>query len=182
VPIDIGNRLKPAVVPTTSLAKRPAALKGWRHVSAPQASPQGRQGAPLLEHRREPPGARRSRRPTKAGKAANRSRCFGRSINEEQGNRADASQTQHVRRFVEGKPRYRLHKQVIHDFRVVGECLGRGPHRREGRCGDHKVASTLKTAFVATDQAGRRGVRFPAVVAQFQSRKVVLVSERGVRS
>ena len=31
-----------------------------RHVSAPQASPQGRQAAPLLEHRREPPGVGRS--------------------------------------------------------------------------------------------------------------------------
>jgi hypothetical protein len=39
-------RLKPAAVPTKPLAKRPPALKGWRHVSAPQASPQRRK-----EHR-----------------------------------------------------------------------------------------------------------------------------------
>jgi hypothetical protein len=42
-------------VPTNPLAKRPAALQGWRYVFAPQASPQGRQGAPLLEHCAEPP-------------------------------------------------------------------------------------------------------------------------------
>ena len=41
------NRLKPAAVPTNPLAKRPAALEGWRHVSTPQAAPQGRQGTPL---------------------------------------------------------------------------------------------------------------------------------------
>ena len=43
-------------MPTNPLAKRPAALKGWRYVFAPQASPQGRQGARLLEQCAEPPG------------------------------------------------------------------------------------------------------------------------------
>jgi hypothetical protein len=52
------NQRKPAVVPTKPLAKRLAALEGWRHVSTPQ----GRQGAPLLEHCREPPGVRRADR------------------------------------------------------------------------------------------------------------------------
>ena len=35
-----GNQLKPSAVPTKGLAKRPAALEAWRHVFAPQASPE----------------------------------------------------------------------------------------------------------------------------------------------
>jgi hypothetical protein len=48
--VSVGEyRLKAVAVPTKALAKRPAALEGWHHVFAPQASPQGRQGTPLLE-------------------------------------------------------------------------------------------------------------------------------------
>ncbi len=47
-------------VPTKSLAERPGALEACRHVSAPQGSPERRQGAPLLEHRGKPSSIRRS--------------------------------------------------------------------------------------------------------------------------
>jgi hypothetical protein len=43
---------KRRAVPTKSLAKRARALKAWGHVLTPQGSPEGRQGAPLLENRR----------------------------------------------------------------------------------------------------------------------------------
>src|SRR5215471_18128406 len=55
-----GRRRKALAVPTKYLAKRPLALEACRHVSAPQDAPEGRQRAPLLEHRGEPPGVRRA--------------------------------------------------------------------------------------------------------------------------
>ena len=87
-------------------AIRRAALQGWRYVIAPQAAPQGRQGAPLLEQCRrtagspaagsvkrhvllagrasgkpiELHGAGRSRRSTRAGRPAGRSRCSPRIV------------------------------------------------------------------------------------------------------
>src|SRR5271165_2754174 len=50
---------KPRAVPTKPLAKRRCGLKAWAYVSAPQDTPERRQGAPLLEHCGEPPGVRR---------------------------------------------------------------------------------------------------------------------------
>src|ERR1700751_1209531 len=53
-------RPEPRAVPTYPLAKRPALLKPSLHVSAPQAAPQGRQAAPHVEHRGDPPRVRRA--------------------------------------------------------------------------------------------------------------------------